>query len=142
MNKFSELQQSFFYHLRKLLDLMPGRTEDEVNDLLTKQADSEEEKKVFREICEEVDIEHKLKDELANSSMDSGEWLEREIENTTKELYPDATPEEIEMVKQKVEDGMEDEIGAEAESLEEEMTFLQFQAEGIINSKEGKEEQI
>lgn len=139
MNKFTELQQSFFKHLRNLFDLSSGKDENEVNDMLINQANSEEEKKVIQEICAEVDIEHRLMDELENSGMDSGGWLEREIENTTKELYPNATPEEVEMVKQRVQDGMEEEIESEIDILEGELSINLLPVNDSTNSEEEKE---
>lgn len=139
MNKFTELQQSFFKHLRNLFDLSSGKDEDEVNDMLINQANSEKEKKVIQEICAEVDIEHRLMDELENSGMDSGEWLEREIENTIKELYPNATTEEVEMVKQRVQDGMEEEIESEVDILEGELSINQFPVNDSTNSEDEKE---
>lgn len=139
MNILSELQESFSKHLGKLLNLTLDKDEHEVDYILVKQATGEEEEKVIHEICNEIDLRHKLMDELQNSGMQPGEWLESEIENTTKELYPNATPEEIEMVKQKVEEGMEEEIGLEADSLKEEISSLQHSTEDNIIIEREKE---
>ena len=78
--------------------------------------------------------------DFKNSGLDSGEWLEREIETATKEMYPNATPEEIELVKQEVENGMEKEIESEADSLEEEISVLSLQEDS--NTVENKEEKV
>ncbi len=139
MNKFTELQQSFFTHLRNLFGLTSGESEDDVDEILLNQASNEEEKKVIRAICDKVEIEHRLMSNLKKSGMDSGEWLEHEIENTLKELYPEATPEEIEMVKDRVQNGMEEEIEAEVDSLEDELSFVQLSTDETTNSKEEKE---
>lgn len=132
--KFSELQQSFFNHLRNLFYLSSGKNEDEVDVMLINQANNEEEENTIREICAEIDLEHNLMDELENSGMDSGKWLEREIENATKEFYPNATSEEIEMVKKRVQEGMEVEIESEIEILEDELSMNQLPVDSSMNS--------
>ena len=124
MEKFNEFIKSFFNHLRALLDLGSKMDEKEFNSLLVQQGRNEEEKNTIIEILEEIDLEHKLKDELVASGLEPGEWLEQELEKTTKELYPDATPEDIDMVKKEVARGMEEEIALEAECLEEETTGI------------------
>ena len=140
MSKFSELQQSFFKHLCSLFELTLGKDDKDIDNILIQQGRTEDEKKVINDICEEVDLEHRLMNDLKNSGLDSGEWLEREIETVTKEMYPNATPEEIELVKQEVEDGIEKEIESEADSLEEEMSVLSFQEES--NTDDKKEEKV
>ncbi len=140
MSKFSDLQQSFYNHLCALFELTFGKDDKDIDNLLIQQGRTEEEKVVINDICEEVDLEHKLMNDLKNSGLDSGEWLEREIETATKEMYPNATPEEIELVKQEVENGMEKEIESEADSLEKEISVLSLQEDS--NTVENKEEKV
>ena len=105
MSNFSELQDSFYNHLSSSIS---GR--------------DDEENRIISDICKEIDLEHELLDDRAKSGLDPGEWLEREIEDTTKELFPDATSEDIEMVKDTVEKGMVEDIELEAKSLKNEMS--------------------
>ena len=140
MNRFKELQQSFLKHLSSLFKMGANKDDKEIETMLIQQGRNEDEKKTISDICKEVDVEHELMEELTKSGLESGEWLEREIEKTTKELYPNATPEEIEMVKQKIEDGMEEEIEAEADRLEEEIEAAQIQPEDNVTLNERKED--
>lgn len=136
---FKELQESFLKHLRSLLDLTAGKSEEEVNEILIEQADSEEEKRVIREIYEEIDLEHQLTQDLENSEMDPGEWLENQIENGVKELIPDATTEDIETVKEKVAECMEEEIKYEAEEFDKEISELESLIERTPNQENSEE---
>lgn len=138
MKKFKELQESFFKNLKKMLHLSSGKTDNEIDEILIGQADSEEEKQVIRDICQEVDEEHLLMDNLVNSNKEPGEWFEIFISETTKELYPNATGEDIEMVLKTVEDGMEKEIETDADRLDEELSATLFLKENY-NQKEIEE---
>lgn len=139
MELFKELQESFLKHLRSLLDLTAGKSEEEVNEILIEQADSEEEKRVIREIHEEIDLEHQLTQDLENSEMDPGEWLEKQIENGVKELIPDATTEDVETVKEKVAERMEEDIKYEAEEFDKEISELQSLIESTPNLQNSEE---
>lgn len=140
MDMLKNLLQSFIKHLRTLLDLTSEKSEDDVNEILIKQANSEEEKRVFREICEDIDLEHRLMQELENSGIDSGEWLERKIESEVKELIPDATAEDIERVKEEVANNMEEEIKQDAEEFEKEISDIQSLVKSSPNKQNNEEE--
>lgn len=105
MSTISELQDSFYNHLSSSIS---GR--------------NDEENKIINDICKEIDLEHELLDDRAKSDSDPGEWLEREIVKTTKELFPDATSDDIEMVKETIENGMVEDIESEINSLKNEMS--------------------
>lgn len=140
MELFKELQESFMKHLRSLMDFTSGKSEHEVNEILIEQAGSEEEKRVIREICEDIDLEHQLMQDLEQSEMDPGEWLESQIENSVKEMIPDATPDDIETVKDKVAECMEDDLKYEAEEFDKEITELQSLIESTPNKQNTEEE--
>ena len=140
MELFKELQESFMKHLRSLMDFTSGKSEHEVNEILIEQAVSEEEKRVIREICEDIDLEHQLMQDLEQSEMDPGEWLESQIENSVKEMIPDATPDDIETVKDKVAECMEDDLKYEAEEFDKEITELQSLIESTPNKQNTEEE--
>lgn len=126
MDQFiTELQNSFQNHLSSLLE----KKEEEIDKLLMEQND---ENGIFWHICKEIDLEHELMVDLVKSEQDPGEWFERKIEETTKELFPNATPEQIEEVKieevkDEVEKGMVKDIELEANSLEKEISCLDKQ---------------
>ena len=105
MNDFSELQDSFCKHLSSSI---LGR--------------NDEENRIINDICKEIDLEHELLDDRAKSDSNPGEWLEHEIEINSKELFPDATPEDIKNVKDTVEKGMVNDIELEANRLKIEMS--------------------
>jgi hypothetical protein len=123
MDQFiTELQNSFQNHLSSLLE----KKEEEINKLLMEQNDDNG---IFQHICKEIDLEHELMVDLVKSELDPGEWFERKIEETTKELFPNATPEQIEEVKieevkDEVEKAIVEDIESETNSLEKEMSSL------------------
>ena len=107
MSNFADLQDSFYNHLSSSIS---GRNDDE--------------NRIINDICKEIDLEHELLDDRVKSESDPGEWLEREIVKTTKELFPDATSDDIEMVKDAMVKGMVKDIELEANSLKKEMSDI------------------
>lgn len=136
MIKIEELQKSIQKHLHRLWQAFNGKEGKELDEALVQQGESEEEKKIIAEQCAEIDLEHDLMEELVASKKDPGLWLEEKIEETVKEVKPDATQEDMEMVKESVADSMETEIGIEAEGLTEEATIITASIEKEQSKKE------
>lgn len=105
MSNFTDLQDSFYSHLSSSIS---GR--------------NDEENRIINDICKEIDLEHELLNDRAKSDSDPGEWLEREIEVTTRELFPDATSKDIETVKEAIEKGIVEDIESEINNLKNEMS--------------------
>lgn len=136
MIKLEELQKSIQKHLHRLWQAFNGKEGKELDEALVQQGESDEEKKIIAEQCAEIDLEHDLMEELLASKKDPGLWLEEKIEETVKEVKPDATQEDMEMVKESVADSMETEIGIEAEGLTEEATIITASIEKEQSKKE------
>lgn len=137
MIKIEELQKSIQKHLHRLWQAFNGKEGKELDEVLVQQGESEEEKRIIAEQCAEIDLEHDLMEELMASKKDPGQWLEEKIEETVKEVKPDATQEEIEVVKESVADSMETVIGIEADGLKEEAKLI---TESMIEEQSKKEE--
>lgn len=130
MVKLEDFQMLIQKHLQSLWQTTLGKEEKELDEVLIQQGESEEEKRIIAEQCMEIDIEHDLMEELWISKENPGRWLEKKIEETAKEINPDATLEEIEMLKESVADSMEIEIGKQADELAEETAFISKTIEG------------
>ena len=136
MNKIEELQMSIQKYLNKFWQALNGKDKKELDEALIQQGESDDEKKIIAEVCAEIDLEHDLMEELVASKKDPGQWLEEKIEETVKEVKPDATQEEVEMIKESVADSMETEIGIEADGLTEEATIITTSMESEEIKKE------
>lgn len=136
MNKIEELQMSIQKYLQSFWQTLNGKEKSELDEALIQQGESDEEKKIIAEQCAEIDLEHDLMEELVASKKDPGLWLEEKIEETVKEVKPDATQEEVEMVKDSVADSMETEIGIEADGLTEEVMIITASIEKEESKKE------
>jgi hypothetical protein len=137
MIKIEELLMSIQKYLNKFWQALNGKDKKELDEALIQQGESDEEKKIIAEVCAEIDLEHDLMEELVTSKKDPGQWLEEKIEETVKEVKPDATQEEeVEMVKESLADSMETEIGIEADGLTEEATIITASIESEDIKKE------
>ena len=125
MDLFEQLEQSFFKNLRSLLDLVRGKSGQELDDLLAEQGRDEEEKRVIREVCEEIDLAHEMMEDLKRSAKEPGPWFEQQVEDTVIELLPDVTAEDIEKVKDAALADLEGEIERDANALEKEIELIQ-----------------
>lgn len=136
MIKIEELQMSIQKYLNKFWQALNGTDKKELDEALIQQGESDDEKKIIAEVCAEIDLEHDLMEELVASKKDPGQWLEEKIEETVKEVKPDATQEEVEMIKESVADSMETEIGIEADGLTEEAMIITASIEKEESKKE------
>lgn len=132
-----KLQISIQKYLQQFWQTFNGKEGKELDEALVQQGESEEEKRIIAEQCAEIDLEHDLMEELVASKKDPGQWLEEKIEETVKEVKPDATQEEVEIVKGSVADSMETDIGIEAGGLKEEATLI---TESMKEEQSKKEE--
>lgn len=136
MIKIEELQMSIQKYLNKFWQTLNGTDKKELDEALIQQGESDDEKKIIAEVCAEIDLEHDLMEELVASKKDPGQWLEEKIEETVKEVKPDDTQEEVEMIKESVADSMEAKIGIEADGLTEEATIITTSMESEEIKKE------
>ncbi len=146
MNKFKEFQQAFVKHLRRLLQLIVGKNDDEYTSVLLDEAKNDEERRVFGEILQENSLEHQLMEELAQSGMDPGEWLEQQVEETVRDVCPDANTEDMERIHDAIEQGFVDDIANEARDLQQDCSLtatevLETQQSEIDDSEQTDETQ-
>lgn len=120
-----ELEKSFVNFSDSCNDLLdqfeqlPEGTD--IVDWLVSLGNSDEEKSVIKEMCEEVEIYQKKKNEFKVSGLRASEWFEQEIEKTAIDLFPEATKEEVGVFKKEIEISMDSSIKTEAESLSHEV---------------------
>lgn len=124
MIKLEDLQKSIKEHLLDYWQVLQGKDKKDLDEALIGQGESDEEKRIISEQCEEIDLEHDLKEELLASKTDPGKWLGEKIEETAKEINPNASQEEIDMLKDAVADSMEVIIGENADELAEEAAVI------------------
>lgn len=122
--KLEDLQKSVKKYLLDFWQVLQGKDKKDLDEALIQQGESEEEKRIIAEQCEETDLEHDLMEELWASKKDPGEWLEQKIEETAKEVNPNATQDDIDILKDAVADSMEAEIGKNADELAEEAALI------------------
>lgn len=124
MKVLKELQELIQLYLNDFWNVLKDKKKKELDEALIEQGNSEEEKMLIAEQCAEIDLEHDLMEELQASKEDPGTWMEKKIEETVREINPDATPEDIELVTNSVADSMEREIGEQADELAEEASEI------------------
>lgn len=134
-----DMQKGFLKYLKKLIDLFSGKGTEDINKALIEEGDSILEKQLIAGMCEEVDAYHENMRKLKISGKDSGEWLEEEIERLVKEVKPEATIDDIELVKEAVEKAMDKDLEESFRQYIEEEVFEGAQ-EGDTKVQEGKED--
>ena len=123
MNKFKEFQRAFIRNLKRLFGLTEGKSNDEVDAILLSEAKNDEERRVFKEILAESRHERELMREWQMSGKRPDEWLEEKVEKELKEIYPEASVEEIQTVHEAIENSFVDDIRDSAEILVNEMEY-------------------
>lgn len=79
-----KLLQSLAENIKRLLAALENGNGKSVNDILAEQAASEEESKIIREVCEDIDDFHSNVQSFreacqANPSLTDGQWLEQQV---------------------------------------------------------------
>ena len=138
MDKFKLFEDSFFSHLQSLFKTMIGKTNKELDEALILQSSSEEQKTVIHEVCQNVDKEHDMIEEMISSNKTPGEFLKKDIIYTVKEINPCATDGDVNQVVVATMDEMEKEIEHEASELTKEVTLLAEEMQTKSESKDGK----
>lgn len=138
MEKFKQFQESFISHLQSLYKAMKGRSKKELDEALILQGKSEEQRQIIQETCLDIDKEHDMIEEMANSSRTPGEFLEQDIIDTVREVNPNATDEDVNKMVEETMDAMETEIEQAANELTEEAAIFSNAPQTKSESKEGK----
>lgn len=138
MEKFREFQESFISHFKSLYRAMKGKSGKELDEALMQQAKSDEQKMIIQEACQDIDKEHDMIEEMAQSSKTPGEFLKQDIIETVKEVQPGATDEEVNQVVETTMDVMEKEIEHDANELSSETSMLSDVLQIKKETEEGK----
>lgn len=138
MEKFKQFQESFISHLQSLYKAMKGRSNKELDEALILQGKSEEQRQIIQETCLDIDKEHDMIEEMANSSKTPGEFLKQDIIDTVREVNPNATDEDVNKVVEATMDAMETEIEQAASELTEETAMFSEEPQTKSESKEGE----
>lgn len=138
MEKFREFQESFISHFKSLYRAMKGKSGKELDEALMQQAKSDEQKMIIQEACQDIDKEHDMIEEMAQSSKTPGEFLKQDIIETVKEVHPGATDEEVNQVVETTMDVMEKEIEHDANELSSETSMLSDVLQIKKETEEGK----
>lgn len=109
--------ESFVQNASSLLNEASEKKDKELDSMLINLGKDETEKDIIRMICEDVDTEHQLATDLRQSKLDTSEWLDLQVDRLVKELLPDASEENIEQVKNAIEQRIEKDIIREADSF-------------------------
>lgn len=105
-----QIQESFINYLSSL-----GEKVD--IDKMLKQEFDDDEKRIIENIRKEIDMEHEVMADFVRSRLAPEERFEREI----TELFPDASSEDIKLLKDSLEKGMVKDIELEAKRLKKEI---------------------
>jgi len=119
-NNVGILQQLIGY-IKKVFDGTKGLFGSALDKELINSARNEE-AEIIKEMCANVDLYYQKRDEFRKSGLKPGKWLEKEVENTVKDVYPEADEEDLDEVKTEVSKTLENEIKALTDLVEEEMT--------------------
>lgn len=135
------LLETFDKHLKKLLGLIGMGNGKATNDVFVSQCESDEERALVRELCDEIDDYHANQRRLAeamrdNPSLTEGEWLEEQLLAEADQLAQhlgqrDLTDGEREAIVAELQQS----LMAEAES---ECELLDKQLDGMAKEMEDK----
>lgn len=136
----------FVENFKRLLHLAENRGDKPINDTLAEAGESEEEKRLIREQCEEIDAFHANIKELErakeeDSELTNGEWLYREVEKEMQDIAQKLesralTAEELKELKKKIVGALDEEIAAEAKGLDEEFELIEKEVNKHNNGEE------
>lgn len=149
--KFDEAERAswierFLDSFKRLLRLADNRGKKQINDVLAEIGESDEEKALIREQCEEIDLFHESIKKLQSAKKEDpelteGEWLCNEIEANVQELVQknenrNLTDEELKALRNSIVEALDKEIVAEAEGLNDDLELL----DGALTEQKNKEE--
>lgn len=149
--KFDEAERAswierFLDSFKRLLNLADNRGDKQINDVLAEIGESDEEKALIREQCEEIDSFHESIKKLQSAKKEDpelteGEWLCNEIEADVQELVQknenrNLTDEELKALRNSIVEALDKEIVAEAEGLNDDLELL----DGALTEQKNKEE--
>lgn len=92
-----------------------------MNESIIESGRTEDEKEQLREMCDEVDAYHRRIQNLRESGMTPGKWLEKEIESELEKVDPEISYESKKEVKKFIFNQFGKDVEAQVEALSEEL---------------------
>lgn len=121
-DKNNNVIQQIITYIKNIFVKTQDVSSSKLDDELISLANSEEEKTLIKEMCEDTERYYSKRDEFRSSKLKSGLWFEKQIEDTVKEVYPEVSQKEIDEVKENVSKAMEQEIDSLTKLVDEETT--------------------
>lgn len=121
-NKEKDVIYQIITYIKNIFVKTKGVSGSKLDEELLSSAKSEEEKALVKEMCEDTERYYEKRDEFRCSELKPGMWLEKQIEDTVKEVCPEVSPKEIDEVKENVSKAMEQEIDSLTKLVDEEIT--------------------
>ena len=133
------LQETFDKHLKKLLGLIGMSGGKAADDVFLSQCESDEERALVRELCDEIDDYHANQRRLAeamsdNPSLTEGEWLEEQLLAEANQLAQhlgqrDLTGDEREALVDELQQSLMAEAESEGELLDKQLDGMKKEME-------------
>lgn len=120
-NKEFDFIKSIVDFYKKFVLKFKDRKVSNINNAIIESGRTEDEKEQLREMCGEVDSYHRRIQDLRESGMTPGKWLEKEIESELEKVDPEVSSESKEEFKKLIFDQFGKDAKAQAEALDEEL---------------------
>ncbi len=120
-NSIGKIQQIINY-IKHIFDRTKGVSGSNLDEALVASVHSEEEAELIKEMCEDVDLYYTKREDFRRSGLKVGDWFEKQVEQTVKDVYPEADAEDLDEVKTAVSNAIESEIEVITNLVEEEIT--------------------
>lgn len=144
------LLQSFFEGLKRMFSKIKEDKNIDVDELVVSQGQTDEEKEILKEICEDIHSFNSNFRELHDSktispSLTDTEWLEGKMEKEANALantleQRDITAEEKFLLKEEFIKKLDEQIEQESEMLSKEINYIAASMVQSDNNKEDKHE--
>lgn len=119
--KYDDFKLSLSNYFKEAWDKIENVGPEEIDEVLCSLSSDNEEQDAIKDICEEIDLEVELRNELLNSGKDPGLWLEEKIKESVMACCDNPTDDDIVYAKNAVGEAMEEEIKKSAEELRNEV---------------------
>ena len=129
MNKFKDFVSSVWEYVSELFEkkerLLENLTDEEVNEFLSREGETQEEKDVIERLCMEIDERHRLEDDLfkyLKEHEDEPDLINKWVSSNVRELLKDdsgekPSEEDVEKIKDFIEERMNERMEHEADAL-------------------------
>lgn len=113
--------KSLSEYFARFISRFKGSTAEDLNAAIVEEGRTAEEKEQLLEMCEEVDNYHRRLQELRESGLSPGKWLEKEIDAELENIEPGISSESKTEFKKFIFEQFATDIEANTEALSEEL---------------------